>query len=232
MIQVHQVSRSFPSPEGEPVRALDQVELSITEGEFVAVVGASGSGKSTLLFTMGGLSAPSSGRVTLGGRSVYDLDVGERAALRRSEVGFVFQTFNLVPYLTALENVMLPGLLAGRGRAEVQAAALRLLDRLGIAPRRGHLPAQLSVGERQRAGIARSLVNAPRVLLADEPTGNLDPLAAAQVLDLLRELNGEGQTIAMVTHDQQLAEKAQRVVRLRAGAVEEDRPGRERRLAS
>jgi ABC-type lipoprotein export system ATPase subunit len=232
MIDVHEVSRTFPAPGGGTVTALDRVSLRVDEGEHVAVVGASGSGKSTLLFTLGGLSTPTSGRVLLGGRPVYELDAGARAALRLGDVGFVFQTFNLVPYLTALENVMLPALLAGTPRAEAEAAATKLLDRLGVGARRGHRPAQLSVGERQRAGIARSLVNGPRVVLADEPTGNLDPESAAQVLALLAELNAEGQTIVLVTHDLQIAERAPRVVRLRAGAVAEDRPGAARRLAS
>ncbi len=232
MIEVHEVSRTFPAPGGGVVKALDGVSLKIGQGEFVAVVGASGSGKSTLLFTIGGLSAPTGGRVAIDGRAVYEMDQGARAALRRTSVGFVFQTFNLVPYLTTLENVLLPSLLAGRSRAEAEAAAARLLERLGLGARRHHRPAQLSVGERQRAGIARSLVNAPGVILADEPTGNLDPEAASQVLALLRQFNDEGQTIVIVTHDLQLAEQARRVVRLRAGVVEEDRPSLGRRLAS
>lgn len=231
MIDVHEVSRTFPAPGGGEVKALDGVSLQIGQGEFVAVVGASGSGKSTLLFTIGGLSAPTSGRVAVDGHAVYDLDQGARAALRRTSVGFVFQTFNLVPYLTTVENVMLPALLAGRRRAGAEDAAVRLLERLGLGARRHHRPAQLSVGERQRAGIARSLVNGPGVILADEPTGNLDPEAAGHVVTLLRQLNDDGQTVVMVTHDVDLAEQANRVVRLRAGLVEEDRPSL-RRIAS
>ncbi|HSM93720.1 MAG TPA: ABC transporter ATP-binding protein [Anaeromyxobacteraceae bacterium] len=232
MIQIQNVTKTFQSPGGGEVQALAAVSLWIGQGEFLAVVGASGSGKSTLLFTVGGVSAPTSGSVRLGERFVYDLPPSERAALRRTDVGFVFQTFNLVPYLTTLENVMLPALLQGRSRPDAEAAAMGLLERLGIATRRAHRPSQLSVGERQRAGIARSLVNGPKVLLADEPTGNLDPVAAAQVIDLFRELNDEGQTLVMVTHDPLLAERARRVVRLEAGAVREDRPGREQRRAS
>jgi putative ABC transport system ATP-binding protein len=231
MIEVNEVGRTFRAPGGGVVQALDAVSLTIGQGELLSVVGASGSGKSTLLFTIGGLSAPTTGRVVIDGHSVYDLDQGQRAALRRTSVGFVFQTFNLVPYLTTLENVMLPSLLAGRSRTEAEAAAVRLLERLGLAARIQHRPAQLSVGERQRAGIARSLVNAPGVILADEPTGNLDPESAAQVMRLFHQLNQEGQTIIIVTHDLDLAEQALRVVRLRSGSVVEDRPSL-RRLAS
>jgi len=231
MIEIQQVSRAFPSPGGGQVPALVDVSLRIEQGELVAVVGASGSGKSTLLFTIGGLSAPTSGRVVIDGRPVYDLDQGQRAELRRTSVGFVFQTFNLVPYLTTLENVLLPALLAGRRRRQAEGAALQLLDRLGLGSRCHHRPAQLSVGERQRAGIARSLVNGPGVILADEPTGNLDQESARHVVTLLRELNEAGQTIVIVTHDADLAEQANRVIRLRAGAVAEDRPS-SRRLAS
>ncbi|MCM2335105.1 MAG: ABC transporter ATP-binding protein [Anaeromyxobacteraceae bacterium] len=232
MIEIQGVSRAFRAPDGGVVKALDGVSLAIGQGEFVSVVGASGSGKSTLLYAIGGLSAPTTGQVVLGGRNVFQLDQNERAALRRSEIGFVFQTFNLVPYLSILENVMLPALLARRGRGAAEAAASRLLARLGLAARATHRPGQLSVGERQRAGIARSLVNEPRVILADEPTGNLDPDAAAEVLALFRDLNEAGQTIVMVTHDQRLAERARRVVRLRAGVVSEDRPSQGERLAS
>jgi putative ABC transport system ATP-binding protein len=232
MIEIHEVSRTFQAPGGGVVRALDRVSLTIGQGEFVSIVGASGSGKSTLLYAIGGLSAPTGGRVTIGGRAVFDLGQDERAALRRTEIGFVFQTFNLVPYLTVGENVLLPALLAKRPRGEAQAAADRLLARLGLDGRRDHRPAQLSVGERQRAGIARSLVNDPGVILADEPTGNLDPDAADEVLALFDELNTDGQTIVMVTHELRLAERARRVVRLRGGVVAEDRPGRGERLAS
>jgi putative ABC transport system ATP-binding protein len=232
MIDLIHVSKSFPAPRGGAVNALDRLNLHVARGEFVAIVGASGSGKSTLLFSIGGLSAPTSGRVSLGGKSIYDLGPAGRAALRRTEVGFVFQTFNLVPYLTTLENVLLPGLLAGRSRTEASESAARLLDSFGLGARLHHRPAQLSVGERQRAAVARGLVNAPTVLLADEPTGNLDPDSAAQVMELFERLHAGGQTIVMVTHDPQLAERAGRVVRLHAGAIQEDRPGRSRRLAS
>ena len=231
MIRVENVTKSFPVPDGGELKALDRVSLRVAAGELVSVVGPSGSGKSTLLFAMGGLAAPDSGEVYLADARVYALDASARAALRRTEVGFVFQTFNLVPYLSCRENVALPALLAGRGKAEAMAAADRVLERLGLAARSRHRPAQLSVGERQRVGIGRSLVNGPKVLLADEPTGNLDPAAADQVMALFRELNAGGQTIVMVTHDPRLAEQASRIVRIAAGAVEEDRETARRRAS-
>ncbi len=231
MIRVENLTRTFTAPEGGEVVALGGVSLRIDPGELVAVVGPSGSGKSTLLHAMGGLAAPSSGHVFLGETRVYDLDVKARAALRLGEIGYVFQTFNLVPYLTCVENVALPAMLAGRARVEAKEAALRILERLGLSARRHHRPAQLSVGERQRVGIGRAIVNGPRVLLADEPTGNLDQATADQVMELLRELNRDGLTIVMVTHDPRLAAQAGRVIRLRAGALDEREPGA-RRFAS
>jgi putative ABC transport system ATP-binding protein len=226
MIRVENLTKAFPAPSGGEVKALAGVTLWIDRSEFVAVVGPSGSGKSTLLFAMGGLATPTAGHVFLGDTRVYDLGREARAALRRTEIGFVFQTFNLVPYLTCLQNVALPAMLAGRSRSDATAAAERVLERLGMTARRHHRPAQLSVGERQRVGIGRALVNGPRVLLADEPTGNLDPTTADQVMELFRELNREGQTIVMVTHDLRLAEQARRIVRLRSGELELPRPGR------
>jgi ABC-type lipoprotein export system ATPase subunit len=222
MIRLENVTKSFAVPGGGELHALHGLNLRIDSGEFIAVVGPSGSGKSTLLFAMGGLAAPSSGDVFLGPTSVYDLDAESRAALRRETVGFVFQTFNLVSYLTCQENVVLPALLAGRPRAAAEQKAAAILEQLGLSARRRHRPAQLSVGERQRVGICRALVNGPRVLLADEPTGNLDPVSADGVVELLCELNAAGQTIVMVTHDLRLAGRAGRIVRLRAGGVEKD----------
>ena len=220
MIRVENLAKSFSAPGGGEVHALAGVTLRIDPGEFVAVVGPSGSGKSTLLFAMGGLATPTAGHVFLGETRVYDLEREARAALRRTEVGFVFQTFNLIPYLSCLDNVALPALLAGRTRDEANEAATGVLERLGMSARRHHRPAQLSVGERQRVGVGRALVNGPRVLLADEPTGNLDPATADQVVDLLRELNRDGQTIVMVTHDLRLADRAGRIVRLQAGRID------------
>jgi putative ABC transport system ATP-binding protein len=231
MIRVENVKKSFNAPRGGEVTALAGVTAHVAAGEFVAVVGPSGSGKSTLLFAMGGLAAPTSGHVYLGEKRIYDLDGEARSALRRTEIGFVFQTFNLVPYLTCVENVVLPAVLAGRPRAKANEDASRILDRLGLSARSHHRPAQLSVGERQRVGIGRAIVNGPRVLLADEPTGNLDPATADQTMELLRELNADGQTIVMVTHDQRLAQQAGRILRLRAGAIDTRVPAGDRAVA-
>jgi putative ABC transport system ATP-binding protein len=231
MIRVENVKKSYDAPQGGEVLALAGVTAHVAPGEFVAVVGPSGSGKSTLLFAMGGLAAPTSGHVYLGEKRVYDLDGEARAALRRTEIGFVFQTFNLVPYLTCVENVALPAILAGRPRAKANEDAIRILDRLGLSARRHHRPAQLSVGERQRVGVGRAIVNGPQVLLADEPTVNLDPATADQTMELLRELNADGQTIVMVTHDQRLAQQAGRILRLRAGAIDTRVPAGDRAVA-
>ena len=220
MIRLEHVSKSYSAPAGgEEVHALREVELDVRPGEFVAVTGPSGSGKSTVLHAIGGLSAPTAGRVFLGEECVYDLGVVARTALRLHHVGYVFQTFNLIPYLSCLENVVLPAHLAGSPRREARDRALTMLERLGIAARWAHRPGELSVGERQRVGIARAMVNGLRVLLADEPTGNLDPASADQVLEVLRKFNRDGQTIIMVTHDPRLAGQAPRALRLEAGRV-------------
>jgi putative ABC transport system ATP-binding protein len=228
MITVDNVTKVFGGTGGgEDVHALAGVSLHVREGELVSIMGPSGSGKSTLLFAMGGLSEPTTGEVRLGMQSVYALDASARAALRRTDVGFVFQTFNLVPYLDCLENVVLPAVLAGKSRAEARAAAAEMLERLGLSARARHLPAELSVGERQRVGVGRALVNGPKVLLADEPTGNLDPVLADSILELLHELRNGGQTIAMVTHDPRLAARTDRVIVLKEGQIVDERRGAE-----
>jgi putative ABC transport system ATP-binding protein len=232
MIQIENLSKAYAAPGGGEVGALRNVTLRVDDGEFLAVTGASGCGKSTLLFTLGGLCAPTGGDVRFAGRPLYDLLPSERAALRLTEIGFVFQTFNLVPYLSCEDNVMLPALLAGKAKAAARGASQAILERLGLADRRGHLPGQLSVGERQRVAVARALVNGPRLVLADEPTGNLDPVSAESVLELFRELNDAGQTIVFVTHDPRMALRARRVVRLRAGELELVVPRAAQALAS
>lgn len=224
MIELKAVTKTFRPLRGGPVGALNEVNLHVLRGEFVAVIGPSGSGKSSLLFTVGALLSPTSGRVYLNGLDLYGLPAGARAALRLTGMGFVFQTFNLLDYMTCIENVALPALLAGRPRIEAYRRARNLLDRVGLTGRFDHTPAELSVGERQRAALCRSLINGPEILLADEPTGNLDPVATTTVMTLLRELNADGQTILMVTHNHQIAEQAGRVVLLMDGAVRDDRP--------
>jgi len=232
MILADRITKTFTTENAATVRALDEVTLSVEQGEFVAVVGPSGSGKSSLLFALGGISEPTSGAVRLGETDVYSLGPSARAALRRTEVGFVFQTFNLVPWLDVIDNVAFPAMLAGRTRREARAQAKDMLERLGMVARSRHYPAQLSVGERQRVGIGRALVNRPRILLADEPTGSLDSANGTQVLDLLSEFSDQGQTIVVVTHSAALAERAHRIVSIVAGRVTDERSGRLRRLAS
>ena len=219
MLRLEAISKIYRRPGSQPVKALEDVTLTIAQGEFVAIGGPSGSGKSTLLFTMGGLMHPTSGDVRLGDTLVYDLYPAERSELRLRQIGFVFQSFNLIPYLTAIENVALPARLAGK-RAEASIEAARdLLGQVGLATRLLHRPAELSVGERQRVAIARALVNAPKVLLADEPTGNLDGGNADEVMSILAKLNAAGLTVVVVTHDPAVAERATRTVRLVSGRV-------------
>ena len=204
------------------VHALDRVDLDIAEGDFVAVMGPSGSGKSTLMNILGCLDTPDEGNYHLLDKEVARLDDAELSSIRNAYIGFVFQSFHLLPRLTALENVMLPlrysdtDVIAARGRAE------RLLVRLGLAERLDHRPNQLSGGQRQRVAIARSLVNDPPLLLADEPTGNLDSKTSVEIMELFTELNRSGQTILMVTHEDEIAAYARRLIRMRDGKIEDD----------
>ena len=208
--------KGYRRAEGE-VRALDGVSLRVTPGEFVAVQGPSGSGKTTLLLILGGLLRPDRGRVRLAGQDPYALPAEARAAFRARKVGFVFQQFLLVPYLTVLENVLTAAVAAPRGTAGADAAELLLL--LGLADRAGHRPGELSAGEQQRVALARALLNRPAVLLADEPTGNVDEANAERILSGLRAFASQGGTVVLVTHDGEAAAKADRVVRLEAGRL-------------
>ncbi|MET0683821.1 MAG: ABC transporter ATP-binding protein [Solirubrobacteraceae bacterium] len=201
------------------VRALRGVDLGVAEGEFVAIMGPSGSGKSTLLHILGGLDRPTAGRLEIEGRRYDELADRELTELRGRTFGFVFQFFNLMPTLTAAENVLLPALVAGERPAAYAARADELLALVGLTGRAGHLPSELSGGEQQRVAIARALLRAPGVLLADEPTGNLDSTSGAIVLGLLRRLVDDGQTVVMVTHDAGAAALADRVVFLRDGEI-------------
>jgi len=204
---------------------LRDVSFDIPQGTFVSIVGPSGSGKTTLLGLLAGLDLPSRGSVLIDGDELSHLDEDARARVRRDVVGFVFQNFQLIPTLTALENVMVP--LELRGQADAAVRARDLLQRVGLGDRMGHFPQQLSGGEQQRVAIARAFANQPRILFADEPTGNLDGATGARIVELLDELNREsGATVVIVTHDLTLAEHAQRVIRLKDGAVVEDRPSR------
>ena len=207
--------------DGHEQHAVAGVSLRVDEGEYVALMGPSGSGKSTLLHLLGALDVPTRGDVRYGSRSLLGLKDHELARLRGEHIGFVFQSFNLVPRLSALENVMLPASFAARGRsrAERRARAAELLTRVGLGERLGHTPAQLSGGQRQRVAIARSLINDPVLVLADEPTGNLDSKTGQEILALLDELHADGRTLVLVTHDPNVADRADRTLHLRDGTL-------------
>lgn len=218
MLKMESVSKSY-SHRGKRITAMDDVTLEIPAGDFLSIVGPSGSGKSTFVLMLGGMLSPTTGRVLVEGESLYDLAPAQRAALRRQKIGFVFQTFNLVPYLTAMENVQVPLLLAGRSSSEQMRRAGELLERVGLGDRLDHKPRELSVGQQQRVALARMLANDPEVVLADEPTGNLDPETSREIQRFLGEINQEGKTIVMVTHDPVAARKARRMIRLIDGRI-------------
>jgi putative ABC transport system ATP-binding protein len=209
--------KDYGSGEGL-VRALDAVDLDVSRGEAVAVMGPSGCGKSTLLHLIGGLDRPSAGQLSVAGQRVDELSERALASLRRDEIGFVFQAFHLMDELTAQENVELPALLAGCTPNEARARATALLQDVGLADRARHLPSMLSGGQRQRVAIARALANDPEIVLADEPTGNLDSAAAFEVLGLLESLHAKGLTLVIVTHDERIATTADRLISMRDGA--------------
>ena len=217
MIELTNVSKVYPTGEGE-VRALDDLSLAIEAGEFVAVRGPSGCGKSTLLSLIGGLALPTGGSVDVDGKPISGMSAPDRAAFRAASMGFVFQMFHLLPYLTVVDNVLVA---APTGQAQsLRGRASELLESLGLGDRRTHLPSQLSTGERQRVAMARALLNQPKLLLADEPTGNLDEQNAAAVMNWLAEFHSSGGTVLLVTHEEQAAEFAQRTIALRDGKLD------------
>jgi putative ABC transport system ATP-binding protein len=221
VLQARALTKTYLSG-GAQVLAVDGVDLAVARGEFVAITGPSGCGKSTLLNLLAGFDRPSGGEVWLSGQRIDRLGEAELARLRRRRIGFVFQFFNLLPTLSVAENVELPLLLAGHGRQAARRVAGALLGELGVAQRRDMAPARLSGGEQQRVALARAMANSPDVVLADEPTGNLDSTAAQGVLGVLREARGRGQTLVLVTHDARVAAAADRVIRLRDGRIVAD----------
>ncbi len=221
MIELREVSRIF-TVGGQEVRAMDKVSLTIKPGEYLSIMGPSGSGKSTLLNTLGLLDTPNSGTYLLEGQDVTSLSDSQLAATRSSKIGFIFQFFHLIPRLTAQQNIELPLLLAGASRKERGERSLPLIEAFGLATRRHHKPDELSGGQRQRVAIARAVINKPAVLLADEPTGNLDRHAGAEIIELMEELNRKGLTLVVVTHDPEIGERARRQIRVVDGKIAGD----------
>jgi len=218
LLKAENISKTFVHRHNN-VTGLKNISLEINKGEFVSITGPSGSGKSTLLLTLGGMSAPTEGKILWNDESVYHWDQAKRAAWRGKTIGFVFQTFNLIPYLSVLENVRIALKLSGNGAASDSTEILELLEKMKLSDRLQHNPKELSVGQQQRVALARALVKNPQVILADEPTGNLDPDTAAEILALLQALHNEGKTIVLVTHDPHIAKLAQRNVRIIEGEL-------------
>lgn len=221
LIQIKDVSKTYVLG-GEPLHALNGVSLSVDEGEYIAIMGASGSGKSTLMNIIGCLDKPSTGEYILAGKPVQNCSEDELAVVRNSTIGFVFQQFNLLPRMTALKNVMLPLTYAGIPREARQARAEEVLSLVGLQERMHHRPTQLSGGQQQRVSIARALANRPKILLADEPTGNLDSTMSREILSLIDKLVLEGMTVILVTHDADTANHAHRIVRILDGKIISD----------
>ena len=217
MLELKDVTRDFINNKKEQVAALTDINLNVDQGEFLSIVGPSGSGKSTLLFIIGALLNPSAGEVLLRDKNMYDTTPSFRANLRLREIGFVFQTFNLIPYLSALDNVAVPAMLTMKSRKKATDRAIELLLRFGLGARLDHNFSELSVGERQRVALCRSVINNPGIILADEPTGNLDPAMTREVMSLFKELNSSGHTIIIVTHEEEVAAYAQKVLHLQNG---------------
>jgi putative ABC transport system ATP-binding protein len=223
IIETHQITKTYKMGDNI-VNALQGVSITINKGEYVAFMGPSGSGKSTLMNIVGCLDSPTSGTYELNNQMVSEMTENELATVRNKEIGFVFQTFNLLPRATALENVALPLIYAGYGKEERMEMAMSALESVSLADRHHHRPNELSGGQRQRVAIARALVNSPSIILADEPTGNLDSKTSYSIMSLFQELHDKGNTIIMVTHEDDIAHYAHRIIRLRDGLVEWDKP--------
>ena len=231
LIDIRDITKSYAMGE-ERVNALSGVTLGVDRGEYVAIMGPSGSGKSTLMNLIGCLDTPTSGSYILNGREVARMTDDELAAIRNQEIGFVFQTFNLLPRTTALQQVELPLVYSGLPRRERRERAVRSLEAVGLLDRMHHQPNEMSGGQRQRVAIARALINNPSILLADEPTGNLDSATGNEIMSLFDELNGRGNTIVLVTHEEDIAAHARRIVRLLDGKVRDDTPNARRDVAA
>lgn len=221
LVEIRDVCKVYNPGENE-VRALDHVSVNIDEGEYVAIIGQSGSGKSTLMNMLGCLDVPTSGLYRLHGQNVSELDDDELSDIRNREIGFIFQGFNLIPNLTAIENVELPLIYRGVGKAQRMDLARRALEKVGLENRMDHKPAEMSGGQQQRVAIARAIAQAPPIILADEPTGNLDSHSTQEIMGILRELYEEGRTVILITHDNEIAAKARRVIKIRDGHIEAD----------
>lgn len=221
VIKIRNITRDFPLG-NEVVKVLKGIDLDIERGEYVALMGPSGSGKSTLMNLLGCLDTPTSGSYELNGSDVSNMTDDELAEIRNKEIGFVFQTFNLLPRTTALENVALPMIYAGASKSERTERAKQVLTDVGLADRMDHKPNQLSGGQRQRVAVGRALVNNPSIILADEPTGNLDSKTSEEIMKLFGDIHKAGNTVILVTHEEEIAENAHRIIRLRDGVVESD----------
>ena len=225
VIKIRDIIRNFPLG-NEVVKVLKGIDLDIEQGEYVALMGPSGSGKSTLMNLLGCLDTPTSGTYFLNGNDVSNMSDDELAEIRNKEIGFVFQTFNLLPRTTALENVALPMVYAGVSKNDRTTRAEEVLTEVGLADRMDHKPNQLSGGQRQRVAVGRALVNKPSIILADEPTGNLDSVTSLEILTLFDEIHKQGNTVIVVTHEEEVAAHAHRVIRLRDGMIERDERNR------
>ncbi|MFT5079202.1 MAG: putative ABC transport system ATP-binding protein [Planctomycetota bacterium] len=221
LINIKQITRDFPLGQ-EIVKVLKGIDLVINKGEYVALMGPSGSGKSTLMNLLGCLDSCTAGSYQLNGKDVSNMSDDELAEIRNKEIGFVFQTFNLLPRTTALENVALPMVYAGASKSARKMRAEEVLTQVGLADRMDHKPNQLSGGQRQRVAVGRALVNKPSIILADEPTGNLDSVTSVEIMNLFDEIHQQGNTVIVVTHEEEIALNAHRIIRLRDGMIETD----------